>query len=267
MRTAGLAMAFGTAITGVATAQSTLRGIVVDAFGNAVPQAQVSIERLLLSATATPSGGFVFTSIPSGRFTVLTRALGFEPDMREISFNGRDSVAVEVRLRPASQKLDSVVVTAAPVKVRSPQMRALEDRRKAGFGRFILRDELKRRDNSTLGDVLRMTAGARLVRRPDACGGGFAIATTRGGDAGWQRWMSCLMGAPFPPACYLSVYLDGTRLWMSGTAEPPNIDNFGTNSLEAVEIYRGPAELPVQYQGTGSGCGAILLWTRTGESN
>ena len=36
-------------------------------------------------------------------------------------------------------------------------------------------------------------------------------------------------------------------------------------SLQAIEMYRGPSELPTQYQATGSACGAILLWSRTGE--
>jgi hypothetical protein len=71
---------------------------------------------------------------------------------------------------------------------------------------------------------------------------------------------------PFPLACYLSIYVDGVRVWAPGQAEPPNVDQVASIvSLEAIEIYRGPSETPIMYQNTGSACGTVLLWTRTGE--
>ena len=69
----------------------------------------------------------------------------------------------------------------------------------------------------------------------------------------------------FPPGCYLSVYLDGIRIWAPGSKEPPNMDDLQVVAMQAIELYRGPSELPTQYQTTGSACGAILLWSRTGE--
>ena len=32
--------------------------------------------------------------------------------------------------------------------------------------------------------------------------------------------------------------------------------------LQALEVYRSPAEIPAEYNATGNYCGAILLWTR-----
>jgi hypothetical protein len=32
-------------------------------------------------------------------------------------------------------------------------------------------------------------------------------------------------------------------------------------SISAIEVYRGPAELPVQYGGAESACGVLLIWT------
>jgi hypothetical protein len=258
----GLVLAAPAAVHG----QSVLRGVVIDARGNPVPQAQVLIEKLSLSATVGTAGDFAFTTIPHGKFTVLTRAVGFEPDLRDLSFNGRDSMLVEIRLKPSVQRLEPLVAKADAPKVMSPQMRALEERRKAGFGRFIMRDELAKREHSTLGDVLRMVSGAKLVRRPWECGDGFVLATTRGGEVTWQPWMTC-HGHALPAACYLTVYLDGARIWTWGEIEPPNVDELSVSSFEAIELYRGAAELPIEFQTTGSACGAILLWTRTGESN
>jgi len=66
----------------------------------------------------------------------------------------------------------------------------------------------------------------------------------------------------FPVACYLTIYLDGVRIWTWGQREPPNIESISVIELEGVEVYRGPSELPTAFQTTGSAGGAVLLWTR-----
>ena len=33
--------------------------------------------------------------------------------------------------------------------------------------------------------------------------------------------------------------------------------------IEAVELYSSAATIPMQYNGTGSACGVILIWTRS----
>ncbi len=252
-------------------AQSVLRGIVVTEGGDPIRNAQVTVAKLELQATVGPVGEFTFTTIPSGKFTVVARAIGFEPIVRELRFSGRDTVLAESRLKAAGQRLDSLVVTGTE-PVISANMRAFEERRAAGFGRFLTSADLRKREHSALSDVLRMTAGLKLIRRPPGCGGGFALATGRGGEFDWRPWMAC-EGTPdrpganyrFPVACYLAVYSDGIRVWAPGSKEPPNMDDFPVVGLQALELYRGPSELPTQYQTTGSACGAILLWTRTGE--
>lgn len=35
----------------------------------------------------------------------------------------------------------------------------------------------------------------------------------------------------------------------------------------AVEVYRGPAEVPAQYLDSNSRCGVILIWTKRGLEN
>jgi hypothetical protein len=66
-----------------------------------------------------------------------------------------------------------------------------------------------------------------------------------------------------PPACYLTIYVDGLRLWTWGQPEIPDLDHLlNVIDIEGIEIYRGPSETPIAYQTTGSACGALLLWTR-----
>ena len=68
--------------------------------------------------------------------------------------------------------------------------------------------------------------------------------------------------------CPLAVYVDGALLWSPGMTElPPDIMPIMARELEAVEVYRGPSETPVEYQGTGSGGGVMMLWTRVSGSS
>jgi hypothetical protein len=60
--------------------------------------------------------------------------------------------------------------------------------------------------------------------------------------------------------CRPAVYLDGLRYPLRGES----IDHIvNPMDIEGIEVYSNPAEVPVEYQGPGSSCGAIVIWTRT----
>lgn len=47
-----------------------------------------------------------------------------------------------------------------------------------------------------------------------------------------------------------------------GDGPVPNIDDFLTDRVEAIEVYRGAGEAPVEFNATGSLCGVLIIWTR-----
>ncbi len=147
-------------------------------------------------------------------------------------------------------------------------MEELERRRRTGPGRFMTRTDFLGKESLPLSNVLRTVTSVRLVVRPWMCGGGFAAATGRGGGGSQDFHLYCPSDpkTAFPDACYLSVYLDGAQIWAWDRHDPPNIDDYLVGSLEGIEVYRGPSELPPELQSTGNPCGAILIWTRTGET-
>ena len=56
----------------------------------------------------------------------------------------------------------------------------------------------------------------------------------------------------------MSYYVDGS--WV-----PPgtfHMDDLSPLMLEAVEVYRGPSEIPVRFRQRETACGVIALWTR-----
>jgi hypothetical protein len=65
----------------------------------------------------------------------------------------------------------------------------------------------------------------------------------------------------------LTVILDGAVLYRSGSPihAPPDFDrDFRVAELESIELYRSAAEIPVEFGGSGGGCGVLVLWSRRG---
>jgi hypothetical protein len=245
-----------------------VRGTVKADDGQPVVAAEITTGVAGEQASTGQDGTFVLVTASTGSTVILqVKAVGFAPRSESVSFRSADTVTVTLTLKRVAQQLPPVEVRAPAPAYTSAKMVAFDERRKTGLGKFITREMLAQRENSVLTDVLRMTPGLSFVRRPDRCGGGFAMASSRGGSVARQGWMACEgPPIPFPIACYLAVYLDGIRVWAPGQKEPPNVDDIASIvSLEAIEIYRGPSETPIAYQNTGSACGTVLLWTRTEE--
>jgi hypothetical protein len=264
-----LAWAFWNLPGSVLNAQSMIRGKVrSDSSDQTVAGAEIRLPVLHRAARSGSDGYYRVDEVPPGRYRVDVRAIGFQPLSTELSVGPRDTLEVDFELIRVVQQLEPLRVDAKEPTRVSAKMQEFEERRKRGFGKFLTRDWLAEREYSVLTNVLRMTPGLSLVRRPFLCGGGFAVTTGRGGAVNQQEWMRCETPETvrFPLACYLAIYLDGMRIWVPGQVEPPDIDKIATIvSLEGIELYRGPSEAPAEFQGTGNACGAVLLWTRTGE--
>jgi hypothetical protein len=84
-----------------------------------------------------------------------------------------------------------------------------------------------------------------------------------------KQFVSCPRGGGRP-----AIYLDGTlvdggptgpsSLFRAGAMSPVfDLENFPPGQAEAVEVYKSPAERPVEYNSSGALC-VVLLWTRRG---
>ena len=58
--------------------------------------------------------------------------------------------------------------------------------------------------------------------------------------------------------CVLQYYVDG--LFMSPGSF--SVDDIVPADLEAIEIFRGPSEVPARFRGRETGCGLVVIWTR-----
>jgi Carboxypeptidase regulatory-like domain len=108
-------------------------------------------------------------------------------------------------------------------------------RRGKGFGHFVTRDEIERRNPSRLSGLL---AGSGIVMR---CTRMLQCVPTRF-TAGRR--------------CAVAVVIDGQRV------EDYNIDLMPLQDVVGIEVYRQGADTPVEFSRWSANCGAILIWTK-----
>jgi hypothetical protein len=140
-------------------------------------------------------------------------------------------------------------------------------RRRQGLGEFITREDIDRRNPLHTFEILDGRPGIRVQFQPD-----------RGTFVGFVRCNE------YPPR--INVYVDGNKLIPSGSARitgsesaiagigrqrrDPEIagivgemlSRVNPREIEFIEIFRGPGELPPEFND--GNCGAIVIWTRQG---
>lgn len=241
-QTRGAVMACLLCCTSAASAQTQyaiLVGMVRDSAGNAIPGVEVRIRgNGLAMARTDDSGGFRLTNLLAGPSSVSVRRMGFAP------------ATVDVKLRPG--RTDSLVVSLSAIAAALPGVLVQDeydarshrllagfwDRRSRGFGNFVTRDEIEKRDPHDFIDIARMIPSVAISSR----GGRKVIRFNRGSAR------DC------PP----QYFVDGMRI------EAGMPDEFTPQDVEAVEFYSGPATLPPQFapRPFSYTCGAIVIWTR-----
>ena len=188
-------------------------------------------------ATSDSAGNFRIGGLAEGEFTIKGRAIGFEARTVAVSITADSTVRLHLELRPIVVELPGIVVDAAALAAREARLRGFHERRAAGFGRFITREDIERRDPRDSWELLRGIPGVRLV--------GKRVQMTTGQTRG----------------CVVQYFVDGLHI----VVPPPDLlIQFLPRDLEGIEVYRGPAETPLAFSRGGAECGVIAVWTRVG---
>jgi hypothetical protein len=221
------------------TRYASLVGVVRDSAGHPIPGVEVRLQGSTNGYTRTnDSGGFRLPGLPAGAVNVSARRLGFAPASMDVNLKpGRiDSLVLSLTATVAA--LEGVLVQDE-YDARSHRLLAgFWDRRSRGFGNFITRDEIEKRDPHDFVDLVRMVPSIQVQTR----NGRKVVRMGRGTNR------DC------PP----QYWVDGLRL------ESASPDEFVPQDVEAVEVYSGPATIPPQFTARFNSytCGAIVIWTR-----
>jgi hypothetical protein len=182
----------------------------------------------------------------------------------ELPVGLHETVNVEVKLSAAAIAIEPLRVTA---RVQPPRRRTLElngfyDRERQGIGKYLRREEIERHGRSNLAQVLSYVPGTAVLRR----GMHDYIYFPRNGGPGLGRLRSSAGRAPAkwgPPGngCLPRLFVDGMRAAYDIDSDINSVVD--PEQVEAVELFRGPSEIPVEFNDSNSQCGVILIWTRT----
>ena len=230
-----------------------IRGTVVaDLAGTPLTGVSVSALPLdrdsVLAMTIAEDGAFRLALPYAGTFRLSTQLLGYATTITTPVTVGRDEILiVELRLRPDAIPLESLRVVAR--RMEPWYMDDIRRRAGEGFGKFVWREDLELRAGASLRDVLWTVPGLRV---PLIAPGVPAVETRS--------------AAHFIGTCYAALYVDGVRWTRSRPSVLKDFFAISPAEIEAIEVYRGAAEVPTEYSGSTAACGVVAVWLRTGAS-
>lgn len=209
-------------------------------------------------ASGVTNGQGRFTVEPEGEgsFVLIASAFGFKETAAGVFELGPDGeMDVEFRIAAAPMPIDGILVSLQrPALEHQLVKNGFVRRVTRGLGRFITPIDIEESSARTAADLFRGIPGVAL-QFPQGGGGSFEGETLRMIGVGQY--------------CTPTIYLDGARMAADMTAGLP-IDLLAPlDMIDAVEIYRRPSEIPIEYGMTSTGgaaggpCGVVVIWTRT----
>lgn len=221
-----------------APATGGVTGVVRDSSGLRLSGASVLVAGTTLRATSDTGGQFRLFGLPTGAQTLQVRRLGYRAASIPVSIEGSATGAVTVTLVPVPRELDPVLIEAS----HQPAVRYLQgfyERKSKGHGYFITRDQIATRNWSDMTDVLRSLVPAVRITSSRMARNAVRLRGSR---------------------CAPLVWLDGAPA-MAGEFD---LDVITPESVSGVEVYAGPATVPVEFRSTRGleACGVIVVWSR-----
>ena len=248
---------------------ATVSGVVVDSAGIPIPHAVFSVVGESLRVITDSQGRFRLT-VPPGPRLVAVRALGYRPLMWAVTLGSGLEASGRIRLQRASIVLPEMTVVGE--RYVPSRLAGFYQRKRIGFGKYIDPETIAGRFTNSTADLLQGIAGVRVTNAPgdpfnylvsfsrcnliESSGGSFAGAMIVGG-----RGQSTSPTSPpsLGPAAKspVGVYVDGFKV----PGDPGQIlGMINPADVEAIEVYRGPSELPAEFMS--DDCAAIVIWTK-----
>lgn len=240
----GLALALAALSPAGGAAQQETGALVVTVLsgetGAPLEGATVVVAGTRIAAATNAAGVLRLAGVPLGPQTVEVRRLGYAPRLRLVRLHPG-------RAATATFSLEVQPIAVAEIRVRGEAtsgydyLRAtgFDRRRAAGIGSFLTRSEIEETRPRFLSDVLRRVPG--LVFHPSSLRGDAYVAMGRNGGS----------------ACPIQYYVDGQII-----GHGFNADEVPPGDVEGVEVYRGGAQVPAEFNRRTASCGVIVIWTR-----
>ena len=243
--------------------------------------AEVTLTPRGVRAVTDTAGEFRFDAVPAGYVMIHVRRIGFAPDSLGVQLPL--AAAIDIELRETVQNLDTVSVSGREDVLARGKLAGFYERKKFGIGRFLEEKDIEKMLSRRLADIIVARMPGTRAARSIKAGSATYIATVRmapralvGSGTASPTSGSVPGGAfssraPRMTTCYPDVYLDGVVVYSSGSEEGNpmgaeavlfDVNSINPGAVSAIEFYAGAAQMPAQYNRTGSACGALLIWTK-----
>jgi hypothetical protein len=216
---------------------ANLSGRVVSALtGGPLENAHVELLEAGRGGITDSVGRFSIRDVPSGEETVRVRLIGFAEDSVPIELRAGHTTDVTFLMDRDVLRMEEIDVTVdRPMR---DELVEFYERRELGLGWFIGPGDIERRQPQRPSDLLRTVPGVEV--------------TPVRFDKSTIRFRRSVGNRPCEP----SLFVDGIH------TRAMDLDDIDRSDLLALELYRGPAELPGEFSRSASDCGAIVAWTR-----
>ncbi len=211
----------------------------------------------ITSTVTNGQGQFTVEADEPGSFVLVASAFGFKETAAGVFELGDDATMdVQFRIAAAPMPIEGILVSLQrPVLEHNLVRNGFVRRVTRGLGRFITPAQIERSSARTAADLLRGIPGVHI--------------TNPGGSlASFQGDMVRMVSQN--DYCAPTIYLDGARIAPNMTTNTPLDALAPLGTIDAIEVYRRPSEVPIEYGMTSSGnaggrgpCGVLVIWTKT----
>jgi hypothetical protein len=240
--------------------------VVVDSTDAPIRDVEISLPGLSKTVKTDEKGAFRIVDVPEGVHRVLARRIGYGLYDAPTYFMAGHVVQRKIVL-PRVSELKAVEVTAERGTAGLPE--SFAENVRLGIGHFTTREDLEKMGNRQLGNIVGESPGMKVV--PGRGGQAWilskrapvSLSVTQG-----NRPSNIYYPSPgersrgMVAACYARVYLDGSLINPSTPAEPFDLNTLPLQSIEAIEIFSGPAQVPAKYARLDTSCGVVVIHSR-----
>jgi TonB family protein len=218
--------------------KGAIAGVVRDSSGALIFAANISVAGTTLRASSDTAGRFRLVAVPAGASVLQIRRLGYRAASVPIMVEHGGTATVTVTLARLPRELDPVIVEAGQ-SLSARYLQGFYERRSKGHGYFVTRDQIASRPWSDMTDVLRSLVPSVRITSSRMARNAVRLRANR---------------------CAPLVWLDGAP----ALAGEFDLDAISPETVSGVEIYPGPATVPVEFRSTRGieACGVIVVWSR-----
>jgi hypothetical protein len=185
------------------------------------------------------------------------RAIGYTPLDSLLSAGHLTTIDLVLRETRLLQTVEVRSTLSKPARYASTsRFDDFYERRARERGRFFTREDIERGNKTLMVDLLTEVPGVRVNKpRP-----GIPLNLRFARCSGTRLTSTFSSGTPqadLSPGL-IAVYVDGRQLDSKYGVD--FLDGLPTSAVEAIEVYAGPSQLPIEAMG--NACAAIYVWTR-----